>query len=267
MGAGFRTYGGGGHFQMGGMLTPAIKALLIANVSVFVVHHLFVTWIWGPGGMMGFARWFGLVPAETIFGLRIWQPFTYLFLHGDLWHLLINLFVLWMFGSDLERAWGPRRFFKYFLVTGIGAGVLNIVVKLGWALFSSSPAATVGLQIPTIGASGAVYGVLLAAALFFPSRQVFLFPFPIMIPMKIYVIVIGAIAFYGSLRAPGDGISHITHLGGMLVGYFYLRRGSFFFGVRNRYADWRRRRLRRKFELYMRRKQGRPPRPPDDWVN
>lgn len=262
----FRGYGGSG-FRIGGLLTPAIKMLLIANVAVFVVHHLFLAWIFQAPGVMAFMRWFGLVPAEVILGLRLWQPVTYLFLHGDLWHLLINLFVLWMFGSDLERSWGSRRFLKYFLITGVGAGVLNILVKFAVALFSSSPTAALSLQIPTIGASGAVYGVLLAAAMFFPNRQVFLFPFPIMIPMRMYVFVIGAIAFYGSLRSPGDGISHITHLGGMLVGYFYLRRGSFFFGVRNRYHDWRRQRLRRKFDVYMRRKQGQPPRPPDDWVN
>jgi membrane associated rhomboid family serine protease len=266
MSYGFRNYGGGG-IRLGGLLTPAIKMLLIANVAVFIVHHLFVAWFFQTPGVIAFVRWFGLVPAEAIGGLRIWQPFTYLFLHGDLWHLLINLFVLWMFGSDLERMWGARRFLKYFLLTGIGAGVLNIVVKYAVALFSTSPAAVLGLQIPTIGASGAVYGVLLAAAMFFPERQVFLFPFPIMIPMRIYVIIIGAIAFYSSLRAPGDGISHITHLGGMIVGYFYIRRGSFFFGVRNRYHDWRRRRLRRKFEVYLRRKQGASPPRPDDWTN
>lgn len=265
MSYGFRNYGGG--FRLGGLLTPAIKLLLIANVAVFVVHHLFVAWLFQAPGVIAFMRWFGLVPSEAIGGLRVWQPFTYLFLHGDLWHLLINLFVLWMFGSDLERMWGPRRFLKYFLMTGIGAGLLNIAVKYAVALFSSSPAATFGLSIPTIGASGAVYGVLLAAAMFFPERQVFLFPFPIMIPMRIYVIIIGAIAFYSSLRAPGDGISHVTHLGGMVVGYFYIRRGSFFFGVRNRYHDWRRRRLRRKFEVYLRRKQGAPPPRPDDWTN
>jgi membrane associated rhomboid family serine protease len=123
------------------------------------------------------------------------------------------------------------------------------------------------LEIPTIGASGAIFGVLMAAALVFPDRQIWWFPFPLVLPMRVYVFIMGAIAFFGTLEAGGDNISHITHLSGMLVGYLYLRRGSYLYRMRNRYLDWKRRRLRRKFEVYMRRHSEQPPSRPDRWVH
>lgn len=261
MGYGFRTYGPRSYsFGDGQWLTRAIKLLLIVNVAVFTLQ-LVVRLALGAAAEMALLRWFGLVPYAVTHGLRIWQPFTYLFLHGDLWHLLINLFVLWMFGTDLERTWGPRRFLNYFFLTGVGAGLLNVLMKslVDWA--GNGPA-----LIPTIGASGAVYGILAGAAILYPHRQVVIFPFPVTLPMRVYVLVIGAIAFYGSLSSPGDTISHITHLGGMLVGYVYLRRGTFLYELQNRWLDLRRRRARKKFELYLRRREAeRSPR--DPWVH
>jgi membrane associated rhomboid family serine protease len=120
---------------------------------------------------------------------------------------------------------------------------------------------------PTIGASGAIYGVLIATAVLFPDRQVWLIPFPVTLPMRAYVAIMAAIEFFGTLGASGDNVSHVCHLGGMLVGYIYLRRGSFLFGFRNRYSDWKRRRLRRKFEVYVREHRDKPPTHPDNWVN
>lgn len=258
MSYGFRTYGP--RMRWGPRLTPAIKTLVIANAAVFLAQALVD--LADPAATMGLLHWLGLVPRGVTHGVRLWQPFTYLFLHGDLWHILINMLVLWMFGSDLERAWGSRRFYQYYFLTGIGAGLLNVLVKT-----ISDPHGTGSALIPTIGASGAIYGVLLAAAVVFPDRQVWIIPFPVMLPMRIYVLVMGAIAFFGSLRASGDAISHITHLGGMLVGYLYLRRGSFFYRVQNRYLDWKRRRLRRKFDVYVRDHRDEPPDRPDSWVN
>jgi membrane associated rhomboid family serine protease len=260
MGTMWRHPGGGGYGRRS-LLTPAIKALLIANVAIFLFQTM-VKLLAGPEAEYRLIQWLGLVPHGVTHGLRIWQPFTYLFLHGGIWHILINMFVLWMFGSDLERTWGRRAFLRYYFLTGVGAGVLNIIVKSIVDFGGAGPA-----MIPTIGASGAVYGVLLAAALVFPDRQVWLIPFPLMLPMRVYVFIIGALAFFGSLGASGDNISHVSHLGGMLAGYLYLRRGSYFFGLRNRYSDWRRRRLRRKFEVYQRRHRDDPPRRPGDWVN
>jgi len=267
MGYGFRTYGGRIHW--GSVIPPGIKLLVIVNAAVFLIQTLVRVFLETPGEL-ALLLWFGLVPHAVTHGLRIWQPFTYLFLHGDLWHLLINMLVLWMFGSDIERYWGRRRFFQYYFLTGIGAGVLNVLIKAltdaGTLAQPLGPFARWS-EIPTIGASGAIYGVLLAAAILFPDRRVLLFPFPVMLPMRIYVLIMGAIAFYGSLGAPGDKVSHLTHLGGMLVGYIYLRRGSFLYRLRNRYSDWQRQRLRRKLEVYARKHEGETPRRPDEWVN
>jgi len=246
--------------RWGGLLTPAIKALLIANTAVFLLQTLLQ--LFSRDASFWFLEWFGLIPLAATRGLRIWQPFTYLFLHGGLWHLLINMLVLWMFGTDLERAWGRRRFLGYYFLTGVGAGIINIAVKM-----SFFPLGSREQTIATIGASGAVYGILIAAALVFPDRQVWLIPFPVMLPMRVYVAIIGAIAFFSSLGASGDNISHITHLGGMLVGYLYLRRGSFLYRLRNRVYDWRRQRARRKFEVYQSEHREQPPQHPDDWVN
>ena len=256
-----RSYGY--RFDWRGMFTPAIKTLVIANAAVFLAQG-FVAWERVGGSKAayeGLIKWFGLIPSAVIPGLRIWQPFTYLFLHDGVWHLLMNMLVLWMFGRDLEMAWGKRRFYIYYFVCGVGAGLINIAAKsipLFW-----------GERLPdvaTIGASGAIYGILIAMAMVFPDRQVWLIPFPIVLRMKVLVLIIGAIAFFSSLGS-GDNISHISHLGGMLVGYVYLRRGSFFYGWRNFYTDWKRKRMKRKFEVYMRDSQDKPPTNPDHWVN
>ena len=184
-------------------------------------------------------------------------------MHGGLLHLLFNMLFLWMFGVDIERAWGTKRFYTYFFLTGIGAALINVLVK---TLLDPRGHGT-SLGPPTIGASGAIYGVLLAAAVMFPDRKVWLIPFPVMIPMKIYVLGAGAIEFFSTLGTGGDNVSHVTHLGGMLVGYLYLRRGSWFFRVRNGVSDWQRKRARRKFEVYMRKHKEQPPSHPDTWVN
>jgi membrane associated rhomboid family serine protease len=169
-----------------------------------------------------------------------------------------------MFGADLERTWGTQRFYTYFFLTGIGAGCINVLVK---SLLDPHGLGT--SLIPTIGASGAIYGVMLATALVFPDRQIWLIPFPVQIPMRIYVAAAIAIEFFMTLSSgSGDNVSHVTHLGGALVGYLYLRRGLFLYRARNEYLDWKRRRTRRKFEVYMREHKDEPPRRSDDhWVN
>jgi len=123
-----------------------------------------------------------------------------------------------------------------------------------------------GLRIVNGGST--IYGVLLAAAIMFPDRQIWLIPFPVTIPMKIYVAGAIAIEFFSTLGTGGDNVSHVTHLGGALVGYLYLRRGLFLYRMRNDYLDWKRRRARRKFEVYMRDHKNEPPGSSDDrWVN
>jgi membrane associated rhomboid family serine protease len=122
-------------------------------------------------------------------------------------------------------------------------------------------------DIPTIGASGAIFGILIANAILFPDRQIWLFPLPLMIPMRPFVAVMGAIEFFSTLGSSGDGVAHVCHLSGMLIGWLYLRRGSFLFRVRNEIADWRYQRNRKKFEVYMRKGKNEPPSRHDNWVN
>jgi len=256
-----RSYGP--RMSWGRMLPPAIQNIIIACTAVFLMQTL-VRLLFSRELQVWYLEELGLVPLAVTHGLRLWQPFTYLFLHGDILHLLFNMLFLWMFGVDLERTWGTHRFYVYFFLTGIGAGLLNVLVK---TLLDPHGTGSAVLN-PTIGASGAIYGVLLAAAIVFPDRQVWLIPFPVQIPMKIYVAGAIAIEFFATLGTGGDNVSHVTHLGGALVGYLYLRRGLFLYRARNDYLDWKRRRAKRKFEVYMRTHKDEPPRRSNDrWVN
>lgn len=239
----------------------AIKTLLIACAAVFAFQT--ILGLVSLRAASFFLHYFGLVPFAVLHGF-IWQLGTYIFLHGNIWHLLFNLLFLWMFGKDLEFTWGRRKFFIYFFICGIGAGLFNVVVK---AILAAFGIGALDSTMPTIGASGAIFGILTAAAILFPHQKVWLIPFPVALPMRIYVLIMGAIEFYFTLGSPGDTVSHLCHLGGMLVGYIYLRRGSFLYNFRNRLSDWRRRRLRKKFDVYVREHRDRPPERPDNWVN
>src|SRR5260370_2981908 len=158
-------------------------------------------------------REFGLVPLAVTHGRGVWQPVTYSFLHGGLWHIVLNMLFLWMFGADLERAWGTHRFYTYFFLAGVGAGVINIVVKTIIDPHGYGTAA-----VATIGASGAIYGIFLANAVMFPNLKIWLIPFPVTIPMKIYVIGAGAIEFFLTLGSgPGDNPRPLPQLRAMPV--------------------------------------------------
>ena len=225
-----------------GPLTPAIKALVLANVAAFVA-----TWF-----VPSLIRLFGLQPVETLTGLRLWQPFTYMFLHGGISHILFNMLALWMFGVELERMWGSRFFLKFYFVCGVGAALTTIVLSFAPADVLSQIYYSV-----TIGASGAIYGVLLAYALYFPNRPIYVyFFFPI--PAKYFVIIMGGISLLLATSS-GSGVAHITHLGGLLAGYLYLKWG---FGqlrgtrvhamaeIKYRYLKWRINRTRRRFDVH-----------------
>jgi membrane associated rhomboid family serine protease len=172
------------------------------------------------------------------------------------------MLMLWMFGRELELVWGKKRFMNYFFLCGAGAGILTVLVKFVPLLWGQRPS-----DIPTIGASGAIFGILIANAIMFPDRQIWLFPLPIMIPMRPFVAVMGAIEFFSTLGSSGDNVAHVCHLSGMLIGWVYLRRSSFLFRVRNEIADWRYQRNRKKFDVYMRKGKNEPPSRPDHWVN
>lgn len=247
-------------FDWRGFITPGVKILVFTCAGVFLAQTLIGLLL--PSKVAWINYQFGLVPQGVIPGLRIWQPFTYIFLHGGLFHLLINMLMLWMFGRELELVWGKRRFLNYFFLCGVGAGILTILVKFIPMLWNQLPSDT-----PTIGASGAIFGILIANAILFPDRQIWLFPLPIMIPMRPFVAVMGAIEFFSTLSTGGDGVAHVCHLGGMLVGWVYLRRSSFLFRFRNEIADWKYQRNRKKFEVYMKKGKNEPPSRPDHWVN
>jgi len=248
-------------FDWRSFITPAVKILVLACVGVFLLQTL-IALLLPLSATSWFNHWFGLVPSGVVSGLRIWQPFTYLFLHGGLWHLLINMLMLWMFGRELELVWGKKRFLNYFLLCGVGAGLITVLVNYIPLFWGRHPS-----DVPTIGASGAIFGILIANAILFPDRQIWLFPLPIMIPMRPFVGVMAAIEFFSTLGTSGDGVSHFCHLGGMLIGWVYLRRGSFLFRVRNEMADWKYQRNRKRFEVYMKKTKNQPPSNPDNWVN
>ena len=220
-----------------GPLTPAIKALIIANVAAFLVALVVPT----------ITLHFGLRPADVVGSLRLWQLVTYMFLHGGLFHILFNMLALWMFGVELEKMWGSRFFTRFYFIAGGGAALTTLLLS-----FTPLPFADQLYYSLTIGASGAVYGVLLAYAMYFPHRPIYLyFVFPV--PAKYFVMIIGAISLLSSMNGPGGGVAHTTHLGGLIAAYLYLKGGTrtrLLADIKYRYLKWRINRMRRRFDVY-----------------
>jgi membrane associated rhomboid family serine protease len=186
-------------FSFGYGLTPMIKNLMIIMGAVFLLQMVANGWI---------NYYFGLIPVLVWKKYFLWQLVTYIFLHGGITHILFNLLALWMFGGELESLWGSRKFLRYFLFCGIGAGICTVIL-------------TPYQFIPVIGASGAIYGILLAFGWFFPNRLIYIyFLFPI--PAKYMVIIFGLIELFSSMQGTGGGIAHLTHLGGLLFGLVYM---------------------------------------------
>ncbi len=219
-----------------GPVTPAIKAIMIANVALFVVSQFL--------GILQLQL--GFSPQGVIEHLYVWQPLTYMFMHGGIFHILFNMLALWMFGVELERMWGSRFFAKYYFACGIGAVAVQ-------TLMSFVPVAALQqvYYAQTIGASGAVFGVMLAYAMYFPNRPIYMYMvFPI--PAKYFVMIMGGISLLSSMNESGGGIAHATHLGGLVAGYLYLKGGRvhIFSELRYRYLKWRINRMRRRFDVY-----------------
>lgn len=227
----------------------AVKWLLISNTGIFVLCVLLPARI-----VSQWLGWFALSPDMVLKQFAIWQLVTYMFLHGGIGHILFNMLALWMFGMDLERDWGTKRFLKYYFLCGIGAGICDVLVNALMGNFNTR----------TIGSSGGIYGLLLAFGVLYPDRIVlmsFLFP----IKAKYFVMIMGAIAFLNSFGSAGNGVSNVAHLGGMLFGYAYLRMRFLRVDTAkliNRYQTWKMQRAKKKFQVYMR-KQGRG----GPWVN
>ncbi|MCD6115443.1 rhomboid family intramembrane serine protease [bacterium] len=207
----------------GGILTPGVKNLLVANGAVYLISLVF-----GPK----FVYFFGLVPKLALSHFYIWQFATYMFLHGGLLHLIINMYALWLFGTEVERMWGTKVFYKYYFITGIGAGIIHSLI-----LPNS--------LIPTIGASGAIMGILTAYAVLFPNRELTLLLFfilPIRIRAKTLALLFAAFSLLSGAMGSRDGIAHFAHLGGMLVGYVYMKRYSTITLLVDKVKEWKRKR-------------------------
>lgn len=227
----------------------AVKWLIIINIAIFTLQ-------WFSPGLNQYLIYYGAVtPALVVKRGMIWQLATYLFLHGGPGHVLFNMLALWMFGTELESTWGTRRFLQFYFFSGIGAGVCVVILDY---LFSNP-------LIPTLGASGAIYGILLAWAVLWPDR-IILFSFLFPIKVKYFVLIFGALAFYNSF-GPNTGVSEVAHLGGMLFGYIFLKlpaSGRRSYGkrfdpigtMRSRYQAWKLARAKKKFQVYLK-KQGR----------
>jgi membrane associated rhomboid family serine protease len=219
-----------------GPITPAVRALLWANGITYVATLFNSTLVF----------WLGLIPEQVIKAHWLWQPVTYMFVHHrSPSHILFNMLILWMFGVELERMWRTPFFVRYYAVTGIGAGLISILVSL---LPFQATHAIYGAVI--VGASGALYGLLFAYAWYFPNRPILMFLF-FPVPAKYFVAILGAIAFVMSIEGGGT-VAATTHLGGLLVGYIYLQggRGGLSAEIKYRYLKWKMNRMRRKFDVY-----------------
>ena len=221
------------------LFTDAIKILISINIIVYIFQSL-------AGKEDIFFRLFGLVPSAFISELMLWQPFTYMFFHAPFYssigisHILLNMLGLWVFGRELEQAWGKKKFLKYYFLTGIGSGLITFFFQMN----SSNP---------VIGASGAVYGILLAYGVSYPNRMLYIWG---LIPIRSMwlVVIMGSIAFFG-LLGKADGVSHVTHISGMLIGYALLKNkwsiSDVLFSLRKKTIEFQ---VQRKEELALKKK-------------
>ena len=231
-------------YSFGGPLTPGVRTILIASAVAFVLQML----------IKPFEAWFWLSPTLVLPPhFQLWRVVTYMFLHGGIMHLLFNMLGLFMFGCSIEREWGTRLFYRYYFLCGLGA-----------ALFAFIPYGPF-YTIPIVGASGAIYGILLAYGMLFPRNQIWIMmAFPV--EARHLVIILGFIAFASSLTG-GGGVAHIVHLGGLVTGFALLRSGFTrrrargtsqpIGSLRDVYRRWRMKRLRKKFESYYDKRTGR----------
>ena len=198
---------------MFGSIPPVTRALILANVAIFGAQALlgdrfvaaFALWPLGSASVLG---------PESGAGFNLWQLVTYAFLHGNTLHLFFNMFALYMFGGEIERVFGPRRYLQYYFVTVIVAAITQLVVS---GVGSATP-------YPTVGASGGVFGLLLAFGMLFPRRMIMLIFPPIPMPAWLFVTVYGALELYLGVTGTSQGVAHFAHLGGMLGGFLMLRR-------------------------------------------
>lgn len=192
-----------------GAVSPAIKNILFANGILFVLAFL-------NQNLANIISYQFALSAEGVFGqFKIWQLVTYMFLHGGFWHIFFNMFILWMFGTELEYSWGTKEFLKYYFLTGIGGGIFN--------LFLSGE--------PTVGASAAVYGVMVAYAISYPDRLIYIY---FLFPVKVKYLMgfLTVFSFFSTIGPNTSNVAHAAHLGGIVIGFVYLKYWFLYYKVR-----------------------------------
>lgn len=201
----YRPFGGFSVFP------PVIKNLLIINVAVFFIQLLASNLLVGGKPLWYVLNmWFALNPLSPGFNFQMWQLITYQFMHGGFSHIFFNMLMLWMFGMEIENYWGSKKFLSYYLLCGVVAGLFQLFIS---PLLGDSPAVT-------IGASGAVYGVLIAFALMFPDRYIFLY---FLVPIKAkYLIGFLIILEFMLVDSAQSNVAHLAHLGGALAGFLFI---------------------------------------------
>jgi membrane associated rhomboid family serine protease len=224
-------------YQFGpGPLSQALKTIVAVNVGAFLLSLI----------VPALTVRLGLMPAAVLREFALWQPLTYMFLHGGIGHLVFNMLALWMFGVELEQLWGTRAFARFYLLCGLGAAATTIAASLLPFGFASSLYLTA-----TVGASGAIYGLLAAFGITFANRPIYMyFLFPV--PARIFVLITGAITLFLSITSSGGTMAHLAHLGGLVTGWLLLMqgRGGLTAEIKYRYTKWRLQRARRKFGVH-----------------
>jgi membrane associated rhomboid family serine protease len=233
--------------------TKAVTWLLGINTGIFLLR--FVLEMFGLPAK-GFAIvYLSLIPAQVVAHGWVWQLITYSFVHFELGHWFGNMLGLWMFGSAIEGAWGRRRFLELYFFGVVGAALTTIAFSYGHIL-GGSPGT------PTVGASGGVFAILIAFGVLFAESEIMMIPFPFLIKAKYFIGILIVITLALAM-AGGGNVAYVAHLGGLLFGYLYVRRGpkpavanvgltERYYGLKNSYYRWKRRRAAKKFEVYMR---------------
>jgi membrane associated rhomboid family serine protease len=232
--------------------TPWVKRIIIACAAIYFLQVALP--VLGIDPYQRYLYILGLVPSYVIHG-AIWQLVSYSLLHASVGHVLINMLMLWMFGAQEEVDWGSRKFIEFYTFCIVGAALTTIAVAYSFPHH-------VSLDTPTIGASGGVYGVLMAFGMLYGDREIIMFPLPFMMKAKYMVAIMIFLVIIATFQPSQGGIANVAHLGGLLFGFLYVkfapqrgpafRAGEGYFGLRNAYYRWKRRRAARKFEVYMR---------------
>lgn len=230
--------------------TRAVTWLIGINTGVFVLMAILARTTFAA-----YIRYYGsLVPSDVVQHGYIWQLITYSFLHEGISHWFWNMVGLWMFGSAFENAWGTRRFLELYFIGVMGAAITTIALSFGHILGNPGTA--------TVGASGGIFAILIAFGILFAESEIMMIPFPVMIKAKYFVGILIVITLVLAITGGGN-VAYVAHVGGLLFGWLYVRRGpkaalvnanfsERYYAMRNSYYRWKRRRAAKKFEVYMR---------------